>query len=219
METQIAKPAPVPEIDEIVNTNERDLLIQNYLPNLSNYQKVIKKFEIDLGKGKKKDSEPFRLSPNVNYTKEKDYFIFYNDNLKILIDLYQKYLEEYLKQNDFTLLFKKDNLKKVMNEIKFEYKSEEDKNYNSGADNSYNPLKLVSGFISYYWHQDIIEKSDTIGYNLYKLKEAKHLFSDNITPERMCDVIISENLFDEKLIVKNNNWNFISSPVSLQKKF
>ena len=40
MENQIAKPAPVPELNEIVTINERDLLIENYLPSLSNYQKV-----------------------------------------------------------------------------------------------------------------------------------------------------------------------------------
>ena len=112
MENQIAKPAPVPELNEIVTINERDLLIENYLPSLSNYQKVIKKFKIDLGKDKKQDSDPYTLSPNGNYTQQKDYFIFYNDNLKILIDLYQNYLKEYIKQNDFSLFFKKDNLEK-----------------------------------------------------------------------------------------------------------
>ena len=68
MENQIAKPAPVPELNEIVTINERDLLIENYLPSLSNYQKVIKKFKIDLGKDKTKDSDPYKLSPNGNYT-------------------------------------------------------------------------------------------------------------------------------------------------------
>ena len=61
MENQIAKPAPVPELNEIVTINERDLLIENYLPSLSNYQKVIKKFKIDLGKDKKK------IQTHINY--------------------------------------------------------------------------------------------------------------------------------------------------------
>ena len=197
MENQIAKPAPVPELNEIVTINERDLLIENYLPSLSNYQKVIKKFKIDLGKDKTKDSDPYKLSPNGNYTQEKDYFIFYNDNLKILIDLYQNYLKEYIKQNDFSLFFKKDNLEKVMEEIEYEYKPQ--------ADNSYNPIKLISGFISNYWYQDIIEKSNILCYNLFKLKETIGLYSDKISPETMCAVIVSEKLFDEKLIVKNFN--------------
>ena len=197
MENQIAKPAPVPELNEIVTINERDLLIENYLPSLSNYQKVIKKFKIDLGKDKTKDSDPYTLSPNGNYTQQKDYFIFYNDNLKILIDLYQNYLKEYIKQNDFSLFFKKDNLEKVMEEIEYEYKPQ--------ADYSYNPIKLVSGFISNYWYQDIIEKSNILCYNLFKLKEAIGLYSDKISPETMCAVIVSEKLFDEKLIVKNFN--------------
>jgi len=197
MENQIAKPAPVPELNEIVTINERDLLIENYLPSLSNYQKVIKKFKIVLGKDKTKDSDPYKLSPNGNYTQEKDYFIFYNDNLKILIDLYQKYLKEYIKQNDFSLFFKKDNLEKVMEEIQYEYKPE--------ADYSYNPIKLISGFISNHWYQDIIEKSNILCYNLFKLKETIGLYSDKISPETMCAVIVSEKLFDEKLIVKNFN--------------
>lgn len=197
MENQIAKPAPVPELNEIVTINERDLLIENYLPSLSNYQKVIKKFKIDLGKDKTKDSDPYKLSPNGNYTQQKDYFIFYNDNLKILIDLYQNYLKEYIKQNDFSLFFKKDNLEKVMEEIQYEYKPE--------ADYSYNPIKLISGFISNYWYQDIIEKSNILCYNLFKLKETIGLYSDKISPETMCAVIVSEKLFDEKLIVKNFN--------------
>ena len=197
MENQIAKPAPVPELNEIVTINERDLLIENYLPSLSNYQKVIKKFKIDLGKDKTKDSDPYKLSPNGNYTQQKDYFIFYNDNLKILIDLYQNYLKEYIKQNDFSLFFKKDNLEKVMEEIEYEYKPQ--------ADYSYNPIKLISGFISNHWYQDIIEKSNILCYNLFKLKETIGLYSDKISPETMCAVIVSEKLFDEKLIVKNFN--------------
>ena len=197
MENQIAKPAPVPELNEIVTINERDLLIENYLSSLSNYQKVIKKFKIDLGKDKTKDSDPYKLSPNGNYTQQKDYFIFYNDNLKILIDLYQNYLKEYIKQNDFSLFFKKDNLEKVMEEIQYEYKPE--------ADYSYNPIKLISGFISNHWYQDIIEKSNILCYNLFKLKETIGLYSDKISPETMCAVIVSEKLFDEKLIVKNFN--------------
>ena len=197
MENQIAKPAPVPELNEIVTINERDLLIENYLPSLSNYQKVIKKFKIDLGKDKTKDSDPYKLSPNGNYTQQKDYFIFYNDNLKILIDLYQNYLKEYIKQNDFSLFFKKDNLEKVMEEIKYEYKPQ--------ADYSYNPIKLISGFISNHWYQDIIEKSNILCYNLFKLKETIGLYSDKISPETICAVIVSEKLFDEKLIVKNFN--------------
>ena len=197
MENQIAKPAPVPELNEIVTINERDLLIENYLPSLSNYQKVIKKFKIDLGKDKTKDSDPYKLSPNGNYTQQKDYFIFYNDNLKILIDLYQNYFKEYIKQNDFSLFFKKDNLEKVMEEIQYEYKPE--------ADYSYNPIKLISGFISNHWYQDIIEKSNILCYNLFKLKETIGLYSDKISPETMCAVIVSEKLFDEKLIVKNFN--------------
>ena len=192
MEKQLEKPAPVPELNEI-NENftikEKDLLIENYLPNLSNYEKIIKTFEIKLDHGQKKDSKPYELFPNGNFTKEKGYFIFYNDNLKNLIDLYKAYLGEYIKQHDFALLFKRDNLNKVFKEVGFEY--------NSDADNSYNPFKLVSGLISNYWKQDIIEKSDILAKNLIELKKAQQNYND----KKICAVQISENLFDEKLSV------------------
>ena len=84
-----------------------------------------------------------------------------------------------------------------MEEIQYEYKPE--------ADYSYNPIKLISGFISNHWYQDIIEKSNILCYNLFKLKETIGLYSDKISPETMCAVIVSEKLFDEKLIVKNFN--------------
>lgn len=194
MEKQQEKPAPVPELNEIVNTNEKDVLIENYLPNLSNYQKVIKKFEIDLGNDKKKISDAYELSPNGNFIKEKGYFLFYNDNLKILIELYKAYLEEYIKQNDFALFFKRNNLNEVFNEKDYKYISD--------ADNSYNPLKLVSGLISKYWKQDIIEKSDILSFNLNELKKEKESFDKK---EKMSAVKISENLFDEKLSVHKFN--------------
>ena len=201
MEKQLEKPAPVPElneINEIVTIKEKDLLIENYLPNLSNYEKIIKTFEIKLDNGQKKDSKPYELFPNGNFTKEKGYFIFYNDNLKNLIDLYKAYLGEYIKQHDFALLFKRDNLSEVFKEVVFEYKKE--------ADNSYNPFKLVSGLISRYWKQDIIEKSDILANNLIELKKAQQDYND----KKICAVQISENLFDEKINTHEFNIKYIN---------
>ena len=209
MEKQLEKPAPVPElneINEIVTIKEKDLLIENYLPNLSNYEKIIKTFEIKLDHGQKKDSKPYELFPNGNFTKEKGYFIFYNDNLKNLIDLYKAYLGEYIKQHDFALLFKRDNLNKVFKEVGFEYKSE--------ADDSYNPFKLVSGLISYYWKQDIIEKSDILANNLMKLKKAQQDYNN----KKICSVQISENLFDEKLNIYYFNIKYINEIESLKNE-
>ena len=209
MEKQLEKPAPVPELNEI-NENftikEKDLLIENYLPNLSNYEKIIKTFEIKLDNSQKKDSKPYELFPNGNFTKEKGYFIFYNDNLKNLIDLYKAYLGEYIKQHDFALLFKRDNLSEVFKEVVFEYKKE--------ADNSYNPFKLVSGLISRYWKQDIIEKSDILAKNLIELKKAQQDYNN----KKICAVQISENLFDEKLNIYNFNIKYINEIESLKNE-
>ena len=209
MEKQLEKPAPVPElneINEIVTIKEKDLLIENYLPNLSNYEKIIKTFEIKLDNGQKKDSKPYELFPNGNFTKEKGYFIFYNDNLKNLIDLYKAYLGEYIKQHDFALLFKRDNLSEVFKEVVFEYKKE--------ADNSYNPFKLVSGLISRYWKQDIIEKSDILAKNLIELKKAQQDYNN----KKIGAVQISENLFDEKLNIYNFNIKYINEIESLKNE-
>ena len=52
----------------------------------------------------------FVLSPNVNFTKQKDYYIFYNDNLKILIDMHKEKLKQLQLNNSVILYFKKENL-------------------------------------------------------------------------------------------------------------
>lgn len=99
----ISEANAVPAPTNTTSINDKDLLIENYLPNLSNYQKIVKINE--------KQEKIFELSPNVNFTNQKNYYIFYNDNLKILIDLYKLELKKYLKKHDVVLYFKKDNLK------------------------------------------------------------------------------------------------------------
>ena len=106
-----AKPAPVQTL--ISPAKEKDLLIENYLPNLSNYQKVIKRIQITDDKYQKIE-KPYILSPNVNFTDQKDYYIFYNDNLKLLIDLFKDELKEYLKEHNVILYYKKNNLNDII---------------------------------------------------------------------------------------------------------
>ena len=64
-----ANPLPAPAIS--TNSDKKDLLIENYLPNLSNYQKIIKKVKINGNQEK-----IFQLSPNVNFTDQKNYYNF-----------------------------------------------------------------------------------------------------------------------------------------------
>ena len=99
--------------DDININNEKDLLIDNYLPNLSNYQKISKKIE-------KTDENSFTLSPNVNFTEQKDYYIFYNNNLKCLINFYREKLKRYQLEHYMVLYFKKDNLNYCLKEISYD---------------------------------------------------------------------------------------------------
>lgn len=189
-----AKPAPIqPEINLVT---EKDILIENYLPNLSNYQKIVKKIEKTDEKNQKIE-EIYTISPNVNFTNQKDYFIFYNDNLKVLIDLYKLKLKEYIKEHNIVLYFKLDNLNKSIKDIEFD----------GEPDNSYAPLKLASGFIA-RWYQDIIDQANLLAKNLNELTSVVERFKEKVTKDNMCAVIISENLFDQKVDVRTffNNY-------------
>jgi len=79
--------------------NEKNTIIDNYLPNLSNYQKVLKKIE-----GNNGTNHFITLSPNVNFTEQKDYYIFYNNNLKRLIDLYEIKLTQYKSEHNIDFI-------------------------------------------------------------------------------------------------------------------
>ena len=136
-----------------------------------------------------KKEETFILTPNVNFFKEKDYFIFYNDNLKTLKKLYEIELKDYTKQHDFILYCKYSNLKKAIKELGFSH----------APDNSYNPGKLISYFIGYNFYTDIIEHADLLGSNFNILVSTLSQFSDTINPSNFCAIQISENLFDEPI--------------------
>ena len=193
---QGASAAPLAEPTKIIiNTDkEKDLLIENYLPNLSNYQDVIKKIEIIDDKYQKK-VKTYKLSPNVNFTNQKDYFIFYNDNLKILIELYKDKLKSYIKKHYVVLHFKIDNLNKIIKEIYFDL----------NADNSYAPSKLASNFIAYNWYQNIIEHANLLASNYNALTSVVRNYSERINENNFCSVTISKNLFDETVKLYSRN--------------
>ena len=184
-----AKPAPVQTL--ISPAKEKDLLIENYLPNLSNYQKVIKRIQITDDKYQKIE-KLYVLSPNVNFTDQKDYYIFYNDNLKLLIDLFKDELKEYLKEHNVILYYKKNNLNDIIKEIGSDL----------NADYSYNPIKLVSNFIAYNWYQETIDHANLLANNLNSLTSLVNKYSDKISENSFCSVTISEKLFDEAVNVQ-----------------
>ena len=191
-----ANQLPPPAIS--TNSDNKDLLVENYLPNLSNYQKIIKKVIIN-----GKQEKIFQLSPNVNFTDQKNYYIFYNDNLKLLIELYKLELKEYLKKHDVVLYFKKDNLNNTLREIGFD----------PLPDKSTGPLKFISKTIACNWYGNVIEHANLLAKNLSELNSVIKEFSDKITGEKMCAVRVSENLFEEEIKVnpdKNNCLKFIN---------
>ena len=179
----ISEDNTLPAPTNTTSTNDKDLLIDNYLPNLSNYQKI---------KINEKQEKIFELSPNVNFTDQKNYYIFYNDNLKILIDLYKLELKKYLKKHDVVLYFKKDNLNNTLREIGFD----------PLPDKNTGPLKSISKAIACNWYEDVIDHANLLANNLSDLNSVISEFSDKITQEKMCSVIVSENLFEEKIKLK-----------------
>ena len=128
----------------------------------------------------------------MNFTNQKNYYIFYNDNLKILIDLYKLELKKYLKKHDVVLYFKKDNLNNTLREIGFD----------PLPDKNTGPLKSLSKAIACNWYEDVIDHADILAKNLSDLNSVISEFSDKITQEKMCAVIVSENLFEERIYLK-----------------
>ena len=191
-----ANPAPAPVTQ--TDIEKKDLLIENYLPNLSSYQEVIKKVKIE-----GEDEKTVKLYPNVNYTDEKDYYIFYNNNLKKLIDLHKDVLTKELLKHNVILYHKEDNLNGCLKELGFD----------PSPDKSSGPFKFFSRIIGNTWYQRTIDLVNLIATNLGILTDVLKEFSDKISQEKMCAVTISENLFDEKIkitkFIKNSENNEI----------
>ena len=168
----------------ILNLSEKErrkLIVDNYLPNLSQYQIITKKVQ----------DEQFNLSPNVNFTDQKDYFIFYNDNLLTLTDLYRKELKRYLENHNVILYYKRENLEESI------YSG----NLNLKADEGISLLKFISRIISSKYKENI-DYANNLAINISQLVQIQKKFSNKITPEKICTVTVSEKLFDETIKVK-----------------
>ena len=176
--------------DHININNEKDSIIGNYLPNLSNYQKVLNIVQIDNNK------YVFPLFPNFNFREQKEYYIFYNNNLKILIDLYKYKLKKIQLDHNVVLYFKKENLNNCLKKVSYD-----------SSDYEIGPIKFFSYFIGSRFYQDVIDQANLLEHNLNILNKAEKEFSDKISPEKVCLVIVPENLFDEEIEVKGIHKN------------
>ena len=166
---------------------KKDLLIDNYLTNLSSYQSI----SIKVSKEGEQD-KPITLSPNVNFIDEKHYYIFYNNNLQKLIDLYKNELKKQLSNHNVILYHKKDNLNDCLSELGF----------NPLPDTNSGPFKFFSKLIAKNWYQNEIDNVNLLATNLSILTNVVNEFSNKISEEKMCSVQVSENLFDEQIKVR-----------------
>ena len=141
--------APPLEKKTLTEKEQKDEINRNYLDNLSTYQKI--SYEI-----KNDDGEDEAFFPNVNYQDEskQGFYIFYNNNLSKLKDLYKKELKKLKDDHPIVLHHIKDFLEKL--------------NFDYDESTYYNPLRLISKVISYNY-EPIVKKARDIASNLIKI--------------------------------------------------
>ena len=90
--------------------DKKKFIFINYLPNLSVYQKISEKI-IYYNENEEKEEKIFLLFPNMNFNKDgNDYYIFYNNNLGSLKNIYKFNLMSIINMNKNTIDYYKNNL-------------------------------------------------------------------------------------------------------------
>lgn len=172
--------APKPSLT--TDKEKKELLIANYLPNLSNYQKINKQL-ID----RHEKVKPFTLCPDVNYSADgKNYFIFYNNNLTTLKDIYKFKLDELIKNNSWAMDYDSKSLKSTF----------ESDNYIEETDLGFNPLRWGAKILSYAY-QDIVNQGKIIAKNLSLINYIIKNYGKLISPYNICAVTVTEDLFEK----------------------
>ena len=124
----------------------------NYLISLSSFQKILIKL-----KDEKNNDVEKEICPDVNYQESKiGYYIFYNNNLKQLKELYKFELQKLIKTHPVVLYHIKDFLDKL------------DQRFDE--DIYFNPVRLFSLVVSYSY-QPIVENARALANNLIKINE------------------------------------------------
>ena len=150
--------APIFEKRILTEAEQKDEINRNYLPNLSEYQQI---------SYHTKKNEDYVLYPNVNYQDEskKSFYIFYNNNLSGLKNLYTKELKRLKDKYPFVLYHIMDFLDQL--DLKLD------------ADSYYNPFKLISKLISYNYQTEV-DKARSIAKNLIKIKNIENSYKTDI---------------------------------------
>jgi len=169
--------APILEKRILTSREQIDEINKNYLPNLSEYQQILYKIKND-----KEEDEP--LYPNINYQDEskKGFYIFYNNNLAGLKDLYTKELSQ-LKENHPVVLY---HIKEFLEKLEDKY----------DEDTYYAPFRLISKVISYKY-EDIVKKARAIAHNLIKINKIEKKYGIDILKRAAEIKICDKKIFDE----------------------
>ena len=174
-------------IPEISTEQLKDEIKLNYLPNLFSYQKISIK-----NKGKKENYKIFDIKPDVNYIdgdSKKSYYVFYNNNLTGLKDLYQYELDRLLDKHSIILYYISDYLTKL--DINIENKS------------NYDPLSMASWLLS-LGNQTVVDKAKTLARNLIAIKDIENTYYGKKLTDNICEVTVSEEeLFTDLIYDKN----------------
>ena len=179
--------APTSGIPEISTEQLKNEIKLNYLPILSSYQKISIKTE-----DKKENYKIFDIKPDVNYIdgdSKKSYYIFYNNNLTGLKDLYQYELDRLLDKHSIILYYLSDYLTKL--DINIENKS------------NYDPLSMASWLLS-LGNQTVVDKAKTLARNLIAIKDIENTYYGKKLTDNICEVTVSEEeLFTDLIYDKN----------------
>ena len=175
--SNIISPTSFNQLSEEQQKNE---ILNNYLPDLSNYQQI--SFKV---KNEKNEDKEFILFPDVNYEEnKKGFYIFYNNNLDLLKDFFNAELERLKKKHPVALYHINEFLNKL------------DEKYDQ--DTYYNPGRLMSRLIS-YGYQDIVDKARAIAKNLIKINQIEKKIGKDFK-SRICEIVIKDDkelIFDE----------------------
>lgn len=163
--------------------DKKKFIIKNYLPNLSGYQKIDKRFtNIDINK--KKEEQKFELIPNMNFKKDgKDYFIFYNDNLGTLKEIYKLKLKSLINANQWTINYYKINL---LNSI--------DSNEFNITDENGLTKKWIDYILSWILSNTAYKESIDLGEKLSLINSIIKRCSNNINTDNVAYITITQDL-------------------------
>ncbi len=187
--------------------DKKKFIIKNYLPNLADYQKISVKV-IYCNENKEKEAKNFYLSPNMSFNKDgNDYYIFYNNNLGSLKNIYKFNLMSIINMNKNTIDYYKNNLLDSIDSDKFNILDEKG-------------LKKSSYILSWFLKDEPYQKSINFGEKLSIINSIIKKCSDDINTENIAYITITKDLekFDITYISDKNykRFNYLNVEKELQ---